>query len=92
MGVDGGVPDVGFHTTGVRMAFVYMSVFMVMRMGLVQNKFHILGHVEELQVGSIVRQFFRPCLFETDVADAEIGLTLREVDELLGRGVVGFRT
>ena len=33
-------------------------------------------HIEELQVGSIVRQFFRPCLLETDVADAEIGLAL----------------
>ena len=92
LGVDGGIPDVGFHTTGVRMAFVYMPVFMVMRMGVVQNKFHILGHIEELQVGSIVRQLFRPCLLETDVADAEIGFALRKVDELLGRGVVGFRT
>ena len=92
MGVDGGIPDVGFHTTGVRMAFVYMPVFMMMCMGIVQNKFHILGHIEELQVGSIVRQFFRPCLLETDVADAEIGLALGKVDKLLGRGVVGFRT
>ena len=92
LGVDGGIPDVGFHTTGVRMAFVYMPVFMMMCMGIVQNEFHILGHIEELQVGSIVRQFFRPCLLETDVADAEIGLALGKVDKLLGRGVVGFRT
>ena len=92
LGVDCGVKDVGFHTTGVRMAFVYMPVFMMMCMGIVQNEFHILGHIEELQVGSIVSQLFRPCLLETDVADAEIGLTLREVDELLGRGGVGFRT
>ena len=92
LGVDGGIPDVGFHTTGVRMAFVYMPVFMMMCMGIVQNEFHILGHIEELQVGSIVRQFFRPCLLETDVADAEIGFALGKVDKLLGRGVVGFRT
>ena len=92
LGIDGGVPDMRFHTAGVYMGFVGMPVFVMMCMGIVQDELYIFGHIEELQVGSIVRQLFRPGLFKADVTDAEIGLALGKVDELLGGGVIGFRT
>ena len=63
----------------------------VMGMGGVVYQVDAFGHIEELQMGRVVRQLVYPCLFKADVADAEVGLTLGKVYELLRSWVVSLR-
>ena len=68
-----------------------VSFTFLMHFCLVFDQFHSFRKIKDNHIRILALQILHPSLFKPDFSDTEIGLTLTDLNHLLGRRIVCFR-